>query len=654
MRRFFCAIALVIITSPAAFANVGNAASVKAYAVESVGDRLWAALETDNSVTVAFSDNGGAKWTELDIDAPQGMRAASPRLGLSADGTLMLFYTLTRSYYDGDGTLVMRRCENAQAADPSWSGETALGHGFASGRPCIQDGSLILPTDFWGREQIGSKENVFGNAGWPYIQDNGKYHDLDSLRGPGVFISSDGGSTWLANYRVCDVPSMIPASYDNPQIVSGASGRLNMYCRSNGTGWCYSSASMDSGHHWTEPQKFISNPYADISFMRLKSGRLLMLRTIRFDNFLWWEREGVFAYLSEDDGSTWYGGLRLDDSSEALSPCAAQKDDGTIAVLWNRDGVVRMGFTSEDEIDRSTADPLSMCKNISSAFIAGRADKAAKDADRPLLASRKKWSKEPIKIGTYNIQYRNNIWESHRLHAVVSLLEQYDFDVFGAQEPFITQIEDMMEATGGKWAWVGACIDGKNESKTAHYDPIFYKPDKFDLENWGIVWFTPKPGESGYGAWSSRHLCWARLRQKSSGLSFYCFNSHFDHIGAEAKRMAARILVEAVRDIAGGMPAFLTGDFNSNEKTVPYAIITSEKWLYDSIEAVPDPENAEYFSMSNYKPMSTVAKSHLHIDHIFFTPNSSRVLSWKLITDSYDGDFGSDHLPIIVKWKIAN
>jgi endonuclease/exonuclease/phosphatase family metal-dependent hydrolase len=52
--------------------------------------------------------------------------------------------------------------------------------------------------------------------------------------------------------------------------------------------------------------------------------------------------------------------------------------------------------------------------------------------------------------------------------------------------------------------------------------------------------------------------------------------------------------------------------------------------------------------------MDTVKKSGRHIDHVFYTTNSVKVLSWKLITDNYDGKFGSDHLPIMADVLIAN
>jgi endonuclease/exonuclease/phosphatase family metal-dependent hydrolase len=149
---------------------------------------------------------------------------------------------------------------------------------------------------------------------------------------------------------------------------------------------------------------------------------------------------------------------------------------------------------------------------------------------------------------------------------------------------------------------------------------------------------------------------WGKFRDKRTGKVFFCFNSHYDHIGIEARDYSSDILVQAVRDIAQGMPSFLTGDFNSDENTSAYKKILASGFLADSMLALPEAErkNWEYFSMSHYKPISTVKKSYRHIDHVFYTPATSRVGSWQLILDSYDGVFGSDHLPILIEWTIAN
>jgi endonuclease/exonuclease/phosphatase family metal-dependent hydrolase len=134
------------------------------------------------------------------------------------------------------------------------------------------------------------------------------------------------------------------------------------------------------------------------------------------------------------------------------------------------------------------------------------------------------------------------------------------------------------------------------------------------------------------------------------------FNSHYDHRGHEAKEYSSVVLLNKIMEVASGYPVVLTGDFNTDEKTPGYQRLIESGIVDDTMLALQagKRENWEYFSMSNYKPIETVRKNHLHIDHVFYTPSNSKVITWKLILDSCDGIFGSDHLPIVIDWKIAN
>ena len=152
-------------------------------------------------------------------------------------------------------------------------------------------------------------------------------------------------------------------------------------------------------------------------------------------------------------------------------------------------------------------------------------------------------------------------------------------------------------------------------------------------------------------------LCnYAKLHDKINDMDFYIFNSHFDHRGLEAKEYSSVVLLDKVMTLAGGLPVILTGDFNMDEKTPGYAKLIESGIVDDAMLALPAAKriNSQYFSMANYKPKEKISKSGLHIDHVFYTPANSKVLSWKLILDSYDGVYGSDHLPIMIDWKIAN
>jgi endonuclease/exonuclease/phosphatase family metal-dependent hydrolase len=471
----------------------------------------------------------------------------------------------------------------------------------------------------------------------------------------GVFtlVSSDNGHSWTRSKTFLRVPDKV--SGDNNPVLTADGKVLSIYMRTTGTTHCYRAQSFDNGQTWNAPVAYMPNPDRDICFERLPDGRLLMVKCSRMDHNVHVASQRLNAYLSDDDGQTWYGGLVAAGRRKATDPKTVLGKDGQIYIYYTFDAEgepqTRLCRTSAAKIEKGTVWKEVWEKDNRTIDVAQKAVEAGK----ALTAPRNDWAEEPLKIATWNIQYlaKKPSWKEFRLPAIYALLNEYEFDVFGSQEPYLPQIEDIMEGVSDKYAWVGECTGDKDSRKT-HYNPIFYKKERLELLETGTVPYSETKGTIGYGAMYARACTWAKFMDRKTGKIFYFFNSHFDHQGVEAREVSAEILVSTVRRIAAGYPAFMTGDFNSDEDTLPYKIILKSGFIGDTMNAVQNPENAEYFSMSRYKPMDTVKKSGRHIDHVFYTPNSVKVLSWKLITDSYDGKFGSDHLPIMADVLIAN
>ena len=161
---------------------------------------------------------------------------------------------------------------------------------------------------------------------------------------------------------------------------------------------------------------------------------------------------------------------------------------------------------------------------------------------------------EPIRVASYNIQYDNRNeeagrWEN-RKEIVCRLLEAEDFDIFGAQEPYKFQIEDMAAALPG-YTWIGTSVTGEDNVERRHFNPIFYKTDKFEVLESGSFWYseTPNvPNTKFSDSYSPRMCNWAHFRVKATGKEFFHFNSHFDHIGTVARAESAKLLIEKVHE----------------------------------------------------------------------------------------------------------
>ena len=633
--------------------------------------RLWASIlcggdSDEGFLTLAYSDSQGKSWVEpvLALDArSKRLAVRNGVLWLSPKGELWLFYALFDGYYDGRGSMWATHCKNPDAAKPTWESPKYIGVGIPTGAPALNaKGEWLLPAALWGRALLGYSKTPYIANKWerpqfdsPYIN---RYHELDSKRGAGVYISVDEGASWSENLGVVKSgEELVAARYNNPKIFLHSDGVARMVIRTSGTAWTYVSSSQD-GKNWSTPVRFVSAPDQNFALKRLSDGRLLMVRNGRFDQNLYWYPEGMYAYLSEDCGATWYGGLRLATDLTTLNPAVAEGADGAIYISTHNEAdgkIVNTLFkTSVAEIDAATADYENRPKN-SRMILTGAGDSSsAAEELRMLTAPKSDWASETLRLATYNIQYPVAGWPEKRIEPLIALIEEYKFDVFGAQEPFLHQIELMMKYIGKDYDWIGTNVTGDNTDRNHHFNPIFYRRDRLELLAYDTVWLSDAVGKPGYGARSTRLFIWAKFRDKRTGKIFYHFNGHYDHRGYEAKTASSYIVLDMIKRVSKGMPAFVTADFNSDQKSLPYRVLQESPLLENTMLVAEKAENAKYRSHSNYRSALELPADGRHIDHVFHTPNSIRIKYWELIVKDYDGKFGSDHLPIFVDCIIGN
>jgi hypothetical protein len=144
--------------------------------------------------------------------------------------------------------------------------------------------------------------------------------------------------------------------------------------RSDGTLWMLArtapgigqSFSHDGGKTWStfEPSG-IPHPLTRFFMRRLRSGRLLLVRnnppSIEYpkncNNCGEMNRSHLTAYLSDDDGKSWRGGLLLDAREKVSYPDGTQAPDGTILIVYDHDRrsareILLARFTEEDIFQR--------------------------------------------------------------------------------------------------------------------------------------------------------------------------------------------------------------------------------------------------------------------------------------------------------------
>jgi predicted neuraminidase len=130
------------------------------------------------------------------------------------------------------------------------------------------------------------------------------------------------------------------------------------------------STSTDRGNSWATPSvpEGIGQPVARFHMRRLASGRLLMIK--HGDTMDAHEgRSKLKAFLSEDDGRAWKGGLMLDERKGVSYPDGFQSPDGMIYISYDRnrktDGEILLArFTEEDVLKGELVGPRSKLRML--------------------------------------------------------------------------------------------------------------------------------------------------------------------------------------------------------------------------------------------------------------------------------------------------
>lgn len=223
-------------------------------------------------------------------------------------------------------------------------------------------------------------------------------------------------------------------------------------------------------------------------------------------------------------------------------------------------------------------------------------------------------------VGTYNIRNKNsydslqgNEWQV-RSKVICDLINFEQPDIFGTQEALIGQIRDMLPLLDG-YRYIGVAREDGHLS--GEHSAIFYKVDRLQLIDSGNFWLstTPYQPSKGWDAACVRICSWGEFKELSSGRHFFFFNLHMDHVGVEARRQGAQLVVRQIDSIAHGLPAILTGDFNVDQTNEIYSIFTQQGHLTDSYEVAP----LRLCENGTFNSFRSDLKTTSRIDHIFLT-----------------------------------
>jgi endonuclease/exonuclease/phosphatase family metal-dependent hydrolase len=259
-------------------------------------------------------------------------------------------------------------------------------------------------------------------------------------------------------------------------------------------------------------------------------------------------------------------------------------------------------------------------------------------------------SKPPtLRVMTFNIRYNTAADSAHawpyRRDWVASTVRFHEADLLGIQEALPDQVSDLAERLPD-FEWIGVGRD--DGASGGEFSAIFYRRARFVVEDHGTFWLSETPEVPGSKSWDAaitRIVTWARFRDGDDGPVFYHFNTHFDHVGEQAREESARLIVDRVNAMAGTTPTVITGDFNADPTRPPYAVLSAafRDAFSDSGTPHHGPDATYYGGF-----VINAASAGRRIDYIFVN-NDVTVLRHGTLTDNWFGNLPSDHLPVLAE-----
>jgi endonuclease/exonuclease/phosphatase family metal-dependent hydrolase len=259
-----------------------------------------------------------------------------------------------------------------------------------------------------------------------------------------------------------------------------------------------------------------------------------------------------------------------------------------------------------------------------------------------------------IRVMTFNIRYNNpddgvNAW-SNRKDLAAGLIRFYEPAIFGVQEALYGQMQDLEERLPD-YAWIGVGRD--DGDKKGEFSAIFYRKNRFEVEDSGTFWLSETPtikGSIGWDAACVRIVTWLKATDRLSGSTFFMFNTHFDHRGVIARKKSAELLLAKANKIAADSPLIVTGDFNSTASSAVYKILTNTGDKEADLEYCFK-DSKELCKSGAYGPDDTFngfgrSEKDQRIDYIFVN-DVFNVLKYGVLCEHWDGIYPSDHMPVL-------
>jgi endonuclease/exonuclease/phosphatase family metal-dependent hydrolase len=185
--------------------------------------------------------------------------------------------------------------------------------------------------------------------------------------------------------------------------------------------------------------------------------------------------------------------------------------------------------------------------------------------------------------------------------------------------------------------------DGKEQGE---FCAIYFDTIRYSLLNHSTFWLSETPDiiSVGWDAALERICTYGLFKDRKTAEEFWVFNTHFDHMGARARKQSSGLILKMIKKINHrSLPLILMGDFNSIPDSPPVNKIKTD--LSDALQISLEELQGPRGTFNGFNADLSIEK---RIDYIF--TGNFKVLSYIHINDRLNNNKHiSDHLPVMVK-----
>ncbi len=254
-----------------------------------------------------------------------------------------------------------------------------------------------------------------------------------------------------------------------------------------------------------------------------------------------------------------------------------------------------------------------------------------------------------MKVMTFNLRSDNildihNRWRK-RKSIVCDVINKYECDIIGLQE-VTNQMEEDLKENIRDYNIFG---EGRTKKLFLEKNNLLIK-NNYLIEEPKTFWLSQTPDKRGSSIWYSLfpRICTTAIIEVETGVRIRVYNTHLDCLLPYAREYGLKIIAKAMEEYQKKeeLPCILMGDFNATPNSK--LIKNFSKGLYSNKYFIAVQELDKELYKESTMGMFRGKEKGMHIDYIFVSEEFT-IKDVKIIKDSIEGKYPSDHYPIIAE-----